>query len=167
MAPEHDGASLGGRLVQLQLRWTPVAAALVAVTLVTVNSFRTARHRAGQITAEYNPPADATESAHRRTAWKVEVVADLVAGRITTGEAHDRFLDANRADPKSLEYLRAVPPGETDEERTACQLVLFVRAFPHPRAGEVAAAVGRELLGRELPPGRPAATDWKRVPVPQ
>jgi hypothetical protein len=153
--------------VQRLLRWTPAAAALAAAVLVTVNWFRADRPRADRPPADSDPPTAEYLAARQRTDWKYEVVADLIAGRLTAAEAHARFLDANRADPKGLEFLRAGLPGETDEDRTAYQLVLFVRGFRHPSANEVAAAVGRELLGRDLPPGYPRVPDRKHVPGPQ
>jgi hypothetical protein len=152
--------------VQRLLRWTPAAAALVAVTLLTVNWLRADRPPADRPPAELDPPTADHWSARERTDRKYEVVADLFAGRITTAEAHARFLDYNRADPKALGFLRELP-GATDEDRTAYQLFLFVRVYRHPRAKEVAAAVGRELLGREVPPGRPTDSHRKRVPAPQ
>jgi hypothetical protein len=153
--------------VQRLFRWTPLAAALAAATLLTANWLRADRPRPDRAPVDFDPPTAEFLVARHRTDWKYEVVADLLAGRFTGAEAHARFLDANRADPTALEYLRAGVPGETDEERTAYQLVLFVRTFPHPRAKEVAAAVGRELLGRELPPGYPRVPDRKHVPGPQ
>jgi hypothetical protein len=148
-----------GRLVQRLLRWTPATAALAAVTLLAVNWFRADRSRVGRTSAEYNPAADDTLAAGRRTDFKSEVVADLVAGRVTAAEARARFLEVNRADPQALEYLRAELPGETDEDRAAYQLVLFVRTCRHPRATDVAAAVGRALLGRAMPFGRVTELD--------
>jgi hypothetical protein len=138
-------------------------AALVAATLLTVNWLRADRPRPDRTPDDFDPPAAEYLAARQRTDWKYEVVADLLAGRITGAEANARFLDANRSDPTALEFLRAGLPGETDEERTAYQLVLFVRSFPHPRAKEVAAIVGRELLGRELPPGYPRVPDRKEA----
>jgi hypothetical protein len=143
------------------LRWTPAAAALTAATLLAVNGSRADRPRGDTTAAELDPPSADTAAARGRTDRKYDVVADLLAGRLTAAEAHARFLDANRADPRALEYLRAGLPGETDEERTAYQLVLFVRGCQHPAANEVATAVGRELLGRELPPGYPRAPHRK------
>jgi hypothetical protein len=142
------------------IRWTPAAAAAATAALLTVNWVRPPRPKADQSPGDLNPPAAAL-AARERTDWKFEVVADLIAGRLTASEAHAQFLDANRADPQALEYLRAALPGDTDEERTAYQLVLFVRVFQHPRAPEIAAAVSRQLLGRELPPGRPTAAAQK------
>jgi hypothetical protein len=156
-----------GRIVQYLLRWTPAAAVIVTATLLAASSVQSDRPRPGAMVTDVDPPSADYSAARRRTDGKFEVVADLLAGRLTAAEAHGRFLDANRADPKALEYLRAGLPGETDEDRTAYQLVLFIRGFRHPSAKDVAAAVGRELLGRELPPGYPPAPDRKPVPAPQ
>ena len=143
--------------MQRLLRWTPASAALAAAALLAVNGFRADRPRADSRVADLDAPAAEFSAARQRTDWKNEVVADLIEGRVTAAEAHVRFLDAIRSDPRAAEFLRVGVPGASDEERTACQLVLFVRAFRHPRAAETAAAVSRELLGRELPPGRPTA----------
>jgi hypothetical protein len=132
-----------------------------------VNGFRVDRPRADALAADLEPPSADARTARQRIDRRYEVVGDLVAGRLTAADAHTRFLDANRVDPQVLEYLRAGVPGETDEERTDYQLVLFVRAFPHPRAKEVAAATGWELLGRELPPGYPRVPNRKPVPAPR
>jgi hypothetical protein len=166
LGPDGNDSGHQGRLVQRLLRWTPTAAALVAATLLSINGFRTDRPPGDRTLADIDPPTADNWAARQRTDRKYEVVVDLFTERLTNAEAHARFLDLNRADPKALAYLRELP-GETDEDRTAYQLFLFVRAYPHPLAKEVAAAVGRELLGRELPPGRPTAADRKRVPDPQ
>jgi hypothetical protein len=83
-------------------RWTPAAAALTAATLLTVNWFRADRPPADPTAATGDPPTADHWAARQRTDRKYEVVADLLAGRLTASEAHARFLDANRADPKSL-----------------------------------------------------------------
>jgi hypothetical protein len=163
MGPDGP-ATPRGQLVPRLLRWTPAAAALVAATLLTVNC--SIRPRADR-TPELDPPSDIYVAVRQRTDQKLEIVAELVAGRMTTTEAHARFLDINRADTRGLMYLRTRLPGETDEERTAYQLVLFIQVFRHPRAAEVGATVSRELLGREPSPGHPTAWDRKHVPVPE
>jgi hypothetical protein len=84
----------------------------------------------------------------RRLDWRKEVVADLIAGRITGEEAHARFLDVNRSHPKATQFLRTIWPGRTDEERTATQLVRYVRVYDHPRAAEVAAELECELMAQ-------------------
>jgi hypothetical protein len=135
--------------VKRLFRWVPVSAAALAATLVTVNSFRSDRPQRDPMTTEVDPPSAETTAVGRRTDWRVEVVADLVAGRITAAEAHARFLDANRSDPTALENLRYAYPGETDEERTVHQLVRFVRASKHRRATAVAASLVPELLAHD------------------
>lgn len=70
----------------------------------------------------------------RRLDWRSDVVADLIAGRISGGDAHARFLDANQSHPKATQYLRRMWPGRSDEERTARQLVVYVRVSGHPGA---------------------------------
>ncbi|HVK10798.1 MAG TPA: hypothetical protein VM597_18665 [Gemmataceae bacterium] len=150
-----------------RLRWTPAAAALTAVVLLSINGLWAGRRPASQSTPAYDPPDEDRSTARQRVDWKFEVAADLIAGRLTAGDAHAQYLDANRADPKALEYLRAALPRDTDEERTAYQLVLFVRVFRHPRAQEVAAAVSRQLLGRKLPPGAPTVAAGRRGPALQ
>jgi len=137
------------------LRWTPVAVASFVAMLVTWNTLTRDRPRAAPPAVEPDTPSAETVAVCHRTDWRGEVVADLVAGRITGAEARARFLEANRSDPTALRNLLHAFPGQTDEERTAYQLVMFVRVSKHPRASAVEAEVSRELLGRELPPGRP------------
>jgi hypothetical protein len=142
--------------VQRLLRWTPAAAALAVAVLLTVNRYRAGRPAAAPPAAEVDPPAAESAAVCRRTDWRVETVSDLLSGRLTAAEAHARFLDANRSDPTALENLRYAFPGQTDEERTVHQLVVFVRASKHPRALAVAAGLVPELLGRDRPAGRTA-----------
>ena len=84
----------------------------------------------------------------RRLDYRHETVEDLLAGRITGPEAHARFVDANRSHPRATEFLRDRWPGRTDEERSARQLVMFVKVAHHPRSAEIAAELDRELVAR-------------------
>jgi hypothetical protein len=84
----------------------------------------------------------------RRLDQRHEVVADLLAGRITADEAHARFLDANLSHPQATAFLRNRWPGRSDEEKTARQLVMFVFVSRHPRAAEAAAELECELVAR-------------------
>ena len=84
----------------------------------------------------------------RRLDWRHDIVADLLAGRIPGDEAHARFLDANQSHPKATQYLRALWPGRSDEERTARQLIKYIQVADHPRAAELAGELECELLAR-------------------
>ena len=60
----------------------------------------------------------ARDDARRRGAARDAVTADLVAGRITPGEAVARF-SRGLVPPDQMDYLRYRYPNETDEERVA------------------------------------------------
>jgi hypothetical protein len=84
----------------------------------------------------------------RRLDRRNETVADLLADRITADEALAQFLDANVSHPQALEFLRGRWDGRTDEERTARQLVMYVRMFRHPRAAAFADELTCEIEAR-------------------
>jgi hypothetical protein len=74
----------------------------------------------------------------RRVAMRTETVEDLFAGRVGVEEAVRRFDELNRLDPRMVDRVRGMYPGDTDEERAGWQLAAHVRAYLHPRARAVA-----------------------------
>jgi hypothetical protein len=62
----------------------------------------------------------------RRIDLKDRLVADLIAGRSTLAEVTGEFLDLNRDRPGYLTALQANFPGQTDEERTARNVLFYV-----------------------------------------
>jgi hypothetical protein len=135
-----------------------LAAALVAASLVAVSARPGAGRRAvpDPVASADAYPSEENLTVCRRIEWRRETVADLLAGRLTVAEAHARFLDANRSDPRAIRGLRVEFPGPTDEERTVRQLLRYLWASGHPRAEEMSAAARREWFG---PHPRPGHTD--------
>jgi hypothetical protein len=136
-------------IVKRVLSWSAAVIVPAAVGLIAGNAPRPSGpsgipDRLGSVDA--GPSAEYL-TVCRRLEWRLEIVADLLAGRVTVAEAHARFLDANRSDPRAIRNLRNVYSGQTDEERTARQLFGYIRVSDHPRAEEVSAAVRCEWLG--------------------
>ncbi|HKA08323.1 MAG TPA: hypothetical protein VKD71_13770 [Gemmataceae bacterium] len=80
------------------------------------------------------------EHVLRRVAIRLEVIRDLVAGRMTFEEAAERYVELNRMQESALAYMRRTYPGRTDEERGARQLAAHMRNSGNPAA----AALGEE-----------------------
>jgi hypothetical protein len=75
-----------------------------------------------------------------RLAVRHEVIRDVIDGRMTLEEASQRYADLNKLRATTLEYVRRVFPGRTDEERAAWQFAAHLRRFGDP----VAEALGEE-----------------------
>jgi hypothetical protein len=136
-------------IVKRVLSWSAAVIVLAAAGLIAGNAPRPSGpsgipDRLGSVDA--GPSAEYL-TVRRWFEWRLEIVADLQAGRVTVAEAHARFLDANRSDPRAIRNLRNEYSGQTDEERTARQLFRYIRVSHHPRAEEVSATVRRECLG--------------------
>lgn len=88
----------------------------------------------------------------RRVAVRRETIEDLLAGRVEIDDAVRRFDELNQAEPWIRERVRDMYPGDTDAEKAGWQLVAHVRAEPHPRAQEVAAAVACRIAYPDAAP---------------
>jgi hypothetical protein len=69
---------------------------------------------------------DANRVCMRRIAIKEQLVADLIADRITLARATAEFLILNRSDEACSTVLRRTFPGRTDFERTAHSVLAHV-----------------------------------------
>jgi hypothetical protein len=96
-------------------------------------------------------PPEELSAVCERIVQRKAVISDLIAGRVSATEAHARFLALNASDPTTTRSVRLLFPGLTDAERAARQVVWYVQESGHPRAAELAAAVGRELLTDDGP----------------
>ena len=63
-----------------------------------------------------------------RIAIKNELIAELIAGRTTFPEVTQKFLVMNQSHPEYMTSIRAAYPGDTDEEKTAQNVLGYVRA---------------------------------------
>jgi hypothetical protein len=84
-----------------------------------------------------------------RTEYKSVLIDRLVAGEATLAEVTDEFLRLNRDTP-ALGVIRLYLPGSSDEEKTAHNVVEYVkcRKLPADRRAEVMARLGREFADR-------------------
>jgi hypothetical protein len=85
----------------------------------------------------------------RRIDLKDQLVADLIAGRNTLADVTQEFLALNRDQPGYATTLQASFPGQTDEERTARNVLFYVSQrvghLPPDRRAEVTARLDGEL----------------------
>jgi|RhiMethySRZTD1v2_1073278.scaffolds.fasta_scaffold711668_2 hypothetical protein len=75
-----------------------------------------------------------------RLAVRNEIIRDVVDGRMNCEQASQRYAELNKRQASTLEYVRRVFPGRTDEERAAWQFAAHMRRFGEP----VAEAIGEE-----------------------
>jgi len=81
----------------------------------------------------------------RRIAIKEALVADLIAGRTTLAAVTDEFLVLNQGRPEYMLIIRASYPGETDEEKTAHNVIGYVTRELAPYPPETRAEVLHRL----------------------
>ena len=91
--------------------------------------------------------------AQHRIGLRREVARDLVAGRVTLGQAADRFREMNEAHPAALHFHSLQFPSATEEELLARQVLGFVRAlgYTDPAAQRALPALEAEVA-RRFPP---------------
>ena len=94
-----------------------------------------------------------------RIACKNALVDELIAGRATLAQVSDEFLRMNEEEPAILLILRHRYPGSGDEERSAHNVIGYVRVRYLPAAAEarVLDRLGREFADRfgHPPDGEP------------
>ncbi|MBA4062250.1 MAG: hypothetical protein C0501_00825 [Isosphaera sp.] len=99
--------------------------------------------------------ADEDQDIRRRIAVKEALVSDLIAGRATLAAVTARFVELNRARPEYVAAVRANYPGDTDEEKTARNVLEYasgrIAAEPPARRAEVTARLRAELAGLDSP----------------
>lgn len=84
------------------------------------------------------------DDIRRRIEVKELLIADLIAGRTTLADVAAQFLALNRSEPGYMDTLRAIYPGESDEE-TAARTVM---GFVSPRLAGEPPARQAEVAGR-------------------
>lgn len=67
-----------------------------------------------------------------RIAYKNSLVAELVAGRATLAQVSDEFLRLNEEEPAELLVVRERYPGSGDEEKSANNVLGYVRMLRLP-----------------------------------
>jgi hypothetical protein len=67
-----------------------------------------------------------SEDVRRRVAVKEQIIAELIARRMTLAEATDRFVQLNSYRPEILEVIRAKYPSGSDFEKTARNVIDYV-----------------------------------------
>ena len=80
----------------------------------------------------------------RRMDLKDRLVADLIAGRTTLADVTEEFLALNRARPGYSAAIQTTYPGQTDEERTARNVLSYVSQ----RMGDLSPARQAEVTAR-------------------
>ena len=133
----------------------PAAAAAVAVAvLVNPPSGDAADGSAMIIEPEMDARAQELDVRRHdvldRIAYKDRLVGQLVAGRATLEEVTAEFLRLNQGNPAALAAIRRQFSGSTDEERTARNVLAYVRirAMPADQKAKVLARLQRELQRR-------------------
>lgn len=63
-----------------------------------------------------------------RIAIKNQLIAELIAGRTTLDEVTQKFLVMNQSHSEYMSSIRAAYPGDTDEEKTAHNVLGYIRA---------------------------------------
>ncbi|MCE9562794.1 MAG: hypothetical protein K8U57_12175 [Planctomycetes bacterium] len=85
----------------------------------------------------------------RRIAIKEALVAELIAGRTTLAAVSDEFLALNRPRQEYMTIIRATYPGNTDEEKSAHNVIGYVTGelvrYPQATRDEVLARLQSEL----------------------
>jgi hypothetical protein len=80
----------------------------------------------------------------RRMDLKDRLVAELIAGRTTLADVTEEFVALNRDRPGYTTTIRATYPGQTDEERTARNVLGYVSQ----RMGDLPPARQAEVMAR-------------------
>jgi hypothetical protein len=144
-------------------RWliVPATAALVAAALLVSPGPGTI---GGEEAAYSDPDQDAVlrDLEARRTTvmaritYKEELIDRLIDGQATLEEVSDEFLRLNRDTP-ALVIIRSLYPGSGDEEKSARNVIEFVRSrmLPTARNADVMDRLQREF---EQTYGHPCAT---------
>lgn len=93
-----------------------------------------------------------------RIAYKDSLVRELIAGRATLAQVSDEFLRLNEEEPVALKVVRDRYPGSGDEEKSANNVIGYVRQLRLPADEEARLfdRLGREFAGRF---GHPPALD--------
>ena len=134
-------------------QWTIVPAAVVfvvAALFVSVESGTVG----GDVATCADPEMDAErrrmqaqlESAVARIAYKDELINRLIADQATLAEVAGEFLRMNQTTP-ALGIIRDLYPGSDDEEKSARNVIEFVRQrkLPAERNAEVLGRLRREF----------------------
>jgi hypothetical protein len=86
---------------------------------------------------------------HRRIGIKESLVAALIAGRTTLAAVTEQFLVLNQLRPEYMMVIRLTWPGNTDEEKTAHNVIAYVSSglhtYPVEQQAEVSARLNAEL----------------------
>jgi hypothetical protein len=64
----------------------------------------------------------------QRIALKEVLIADLIEGRATLAEVTAQFMALNECSPGCVSVIRKTFPGQTDQEKTARNVIDYVRA---------------------------------------
>ena len=114
-------------------QWSIVPAAVVfvaAALFVSVESGAiggdAATHTDPEIDAERQRMQAQLEASKARINYKNELVERLIAGQATLAEVSGEFLRMNQA-TSALEMIRHLHPGSSDEEKSAHNVIEFVR----------------------------------------
>jgi hypothetical protein len=79
-----------------------------------------------------------------RIAIKNDLIAELIAGRTTLPEVTQKFLVMNQSHSEYMTSIRATYPGDTDEEKTAQNVLGYIQA----ELARETPARRAEILGR-------------------
>lgn len=134
-------------------QWSIVPAAVVfvaAALFVSVESGTVGGDAATcvepEMDAEHRRMQAQLEVSKARIAYKDELVSRLIAGQATLAEVSAEFLRMNQETP-TLGIIRDRYPGSNDEEKSARNVIEFVRArkLPAERNAEVLGRLRREF----------------------
>jgi hypothetical protein len=76
------------------------------------------------------------ESARERTSLRESIVDNLLLRELTLRQAAEQFDAINHIYSPTLEYVRSTFAGNSDEERTARQVIVFVGGYLMQRPNE-------------------------------
>jgi hypothetical protein len=95
----------------------------------------------------------------RRVAIKNALVAELIAGRTTLSEVTGQFLILNQSRPDVMAIIRATYPGSTDQEKSAHNVIAYLRVeLNHAPPAEQTEVLTR--LKIEFDRAYPANSGW-------
>jgi hypothetical protein len=142
---------------RIPAHWLTIpAAAAVAAALTTTAPEPADADPAPEQTALSRDLDDRLRTAKLRVEYKEELIGRLVGGRLTLDEVTGEFLRLNREYPQALAVVRLYHRGSGDEEKTARNVLAYVRCRPLPADAKarVLARLEREFESRYgHPPG--------------
>ena len=98
---------------------------LARATGVDFWSVREAKAELAAIAAHNRVLADRDDTILRRMTIKESLIADLIAGRADLADVVARFEELHADEPAYQEVMRALVPGDSDQERSARNVIAY------------------------------------------